>query len=263
MPRYTEDEARATVADSLSYAEALRKLGMRPAGGNHRLFKKWVNEIWQIPTDHFDPRATQRRMAAERFANRKPLAEILVEGSTYNRHNLKHRLYGEGIKEPVCEECGQDENWRGGVMALILDHINGAPDDNRLENLRVVCPNCAATFDTHCGRKNRTRSARAVCGICGQGFFRRKAKQRFCSKECGTRGGGEMNSAAHFGVPRPERRKVQRPPYDQLIAELNATSYLAVGRKYGVSDNAVRKWVRQYERERALRASAHDADIAA
>jgi HNH endonuclease len=40
-------------------------------------------------------------------------------------------------------------------MALILDHINGVRDDNRLENLRIVCPHCAATFETHCGRKTR------------------------------------------------------------------------------------------------------------
>jgi transposase-like protein len=43
---------------------------------------------------------------------------------------------------------------------------------------------------------------------------------------------------------------VSRPPYEQLLAEIEATSYVAVGRKYGVSDNAVRKWVRFYERER-------------
>jgi transposase-like protein len=51
------------------------------------------------------------------------------------------------------------------------------------------------------------------------------------------------------GRPHPERRKVERPPYSQRLAEIAATSYLAVGRKYGVSDNAVRKWVRQYAYE--------------
>ena len=47
-----------------------------------------------------------------------------------------------------CELCGQTESWRGRTMALILDHVNGVPTDNRLENLRIVCPNCAATLDT-------------------------------------------------------------------------------------------------------------------
>ena len=51
-------------------------------------------------------------------------------------------------------------------------------------------------------------------------------------------------------TPHPERRKVERPPYDVLIAELEASNFCAVGRKYGVSDNAVRKWVRWYEQER-------------
>lgn len=50
-------------------------------------------------------------------------------------------------------------------------------------------------------------------------------------------------------MPTPESRKVERPPYEQLLEEIEATSYLAVGRKYGVSDNAVRKWVRFYERQ--------------
>ncbi len=50
---------------------------------------------------------------------------------------------------------------------------------------------------------------------------------------------------------RPNRRKADRPPYEQLIAEIEASGYVAVGRKYGVTDNAIRKWVRAYERERA------------
>jgi transposase-like protein len=64
-------------------------------------------------------------------------------------------------------------------------------------------------------------------------------------------------------VPNPESRKVERPPYERLLEEIEVTSYLAVGRKYGVSDNAVRKWVRWYERQREREAiereSAADA----
>jgi hypothetical protein len=122
-------------------------------------------------------------------------------------------------------------------MSLILDHVNGVPDDNRLHNLRVVCPNCAATLDTHCGRKNRRRA----CEACGKTFLPNFAGQRYCSQPCGRRDG--------TGTPIETSRKVERPPYEQLLEEIRATSYLAVGRKYGVSDNAVRKWVRFYERQ--------------
>jgi hypothetical protein len=126
-------------------------------------------------------------------------------------------------------------------MGLILDHVNGVRDDNRLENLRIVCPNCAATLDTHCGRKNRRDLVRA-CERCGEPFRPNRPEQRFCSSACGARYPRE-------GKPNPTLRRVARPPYEQLMSEIAATSYLAVGRTYGVSDNAVRKWVRQYERE--------------
>jgi hypothetical protein len=70
--------------------------------------------------------------------------------------------------------------------------------------------------------------------------------QRYCSHGCGTR----WDRSQLRGVPKPDLRKAERPPYEKLMAEIEATSYCAVGRKYGVSDNAVRKWVRFYERER-------------
>lgn len=76
---------------------------------------------------------------------------VLCEHSTCNRLHLKRRLYKEGLKQRRCELCGQNEVWRGRAMALILDHVNGVHDDNRLQNLRIVCPNCNATLDTHCG----------------------------------------------------------------------------------------------------------------
>jgi hypothetical protein len=236
--RFTETELREAIATSRSYSEALRKVGLRPAGGNHRTIKKYV-ERWAISAAHFDQDAVRR----ESFGRvPTPLAELLVEHSTYHRGHLKRRLFAEGIKAGRCELCGQGELWRGRPLALILDHINGVPDDNRLENLRIVCPNCAATFDTHCGRKNRQTVLERACLRCGTTFFPADGRQRYCSGFCGVRWD-------RAGRPRPGGRKVrERPPYEQLLAEIAATGWSAVGRKYGVSDNAIRKWVRAYER---------------
>ena len=101
-------------------------------------------------------------------------------------------------------------------MSLILDHINGINNDNRLENLRIVCPNCNATLPTHCGRNKRVLNAQT------------KLKKRIESFK--------------------NKRKVKnRPDFETLKMEINNMGYLSTGRKYGVSDNAVRKWVKYYE----------------
>ena len=149
-------------------------------------------------------------------------------------------------------------------MSLILDHINGVPNDHRIENLRIVCPNCAATLDTHCAR-NLPRERK--CVGCEAVFSPRTIQQRYCSFRCFTsvrvRDAGKLSPSSTLGIPQASRRKVGRPPYEQLLREIDETSYLAVGRKYGVSDNAVRKWVRFYERERERLSAAFEEREAA
>jgi hypothetical protein len=222
-------------------AEALRRLGLRPAGGNHKTLRKLIDR-YGVSTEHFDPYWGQR---GKRRPDATPLAVILVENSTYARSHLKRRLYDEGLKRRVCELCGQGEEWRGRQMALILDHVNGVPTDQRLENLQIVCPNCAATLDTHCGRKNRRDRTPRACLWCGGEFIPKCATHRYCSPACGVHSRGPRE-------PRPERRKVARPSYEQLMADRAEMSLLAIGRKYGVSDSAVRKWIRWYEYQREM-----------
>ena len=237
-PRYSEDEARNAIAAARSWAEALRRLGMCQTGGAQAILRKYA-ALWNIPTDHFDPYAAVRGSGVHR---RRPLEEILVEHSSYSRNHLKERLYEAGLKEPVCELCGVGEIWRGRVMGMILDHVNGISDDNRLENLRIVCPNCAATLDTHCGKKRRLVRVEHECERCGA-LFRPKCKtQRYCSRECGSRWD-------RSGIPRPAARRVDRPPYPQLLREVRTIGFSPTARRYGVSDNAIRKWIRAYERE--------------
>jgi len=232
---YERDDAAEAVAASQSATEALRLLGLRPAGANFRMLRKRLAE-WGISTNHFDPYAAAR---ASRQPGR-PLDEVLTEGSTYRRHALKARLYAEGLKQRACELCGQGEKWQGRRMALILDHINGVADDNRLSNLQIVCPNCAATLDTHCGRNMAGRSERS-CDLCSAAFVPKYASQRFCSRYCALHRKREL---------RPELRRVQRPGYEVLVTEIGDLGYEATGRRYGVSGNAIRKWVRAYEAQR-------------
>ena len=240
--RYSEAQVREAVAIARSIAEALRLLGLVPAGGNHATLKKLITR-YGLSTEHFNPYWAQHGGRAARAPI--PLELILVEHSTYHRNHLKRRLYDEGLKTRVCELCGQGETWQGRSMALILDHINGIGTDNRLENLQIVCPNCAATLDTHCGRKNRRDRDPRSCLWCGHEFIPRYTTHRYCSPSCGQHSKGPRE-------PRPERRKVERPSYEQLMTDLETMSFLAIGRKYGVSDNAVRKWVRWYEYQREI-----------
>ena len=176
VPRYSKEQAQAAVATALTYTDVLRTLGLRPAGGNHKVLRDWL-DLWGISTDHFDQDHLLRRRMRDRAI---PLEEVLVEDSTYSRKTLKQRLFEEGIKARACELCGQDEQWSGRYMGLILDHINGVADDNRLGNLRIVCPNCNATLDTHCGRRNRMPVEPRQCLHCGQDFTAKFAAQRYC-----------------------------------------------------------------------------------
>ena len=177
-PRYSEAEARAAIAASRSFTEALRYLGKCPTGGGHVVLKKWAG-IWAISIDHFDRDAAAREHARSKA---KPLEEILVAGSTYSRGALKKRLYREGLKERRCELCGQDEIWQGRRMSLILDHVNGDRHVHRIENLRIVCPNCNATLDTHCGRSTRLKREPRSCVRCVTPFEPQYASQRYCSR---------------------------------------------------------------------------------
>jgi hypothetical protein len=218
--RWSEEEVRAAVAESLCYAEVLRRLGLRAAGGNHRTVRKYVEQIWPIPTDHFDANAARGRARA---GTARPLEDILVAGSTYHRGHLKRRLLEEGLKRPECEMCGQGELWRGGRLSLVLDHVNGVHDDHRLENLRILCPNCNATLDTHCGRHNKRKHHDRVCPVCETIFRPANGGQQYCSLRCA--GHGERGRRAQRA-----RRTVERPPADQLLRDVAASGYLAVGR---------------------------------
>ena len=216
-------ELEKVVKESKTKTECLKKMGLRAAGGNYKTITKYIEE-YQIDTNHFDAHQARIEKINQLNSEKKiPMKDILVSGSTYNRAQLKQRLYDENLKTRQCELCGQGEIWKGKKMSLIIDHINGIWNDNRIENLRIVCPNCNATLPTHCG-KNKTN----IVGedkIDGRKVMT-ETKLRFYENS----------------------RRIQRPDYKTLKNEIETLGYVKTGKKYGVSDNAIRKWLHFYEK---------------
>ena len=205
MPSYTKSQLESLLPVCTSYTDILRNFGLCLTGGNNAILKKWL-KIWQLDISHFET-PQQRGKRLSQIKTHKTFEEKFCVGSTTNRNTLKAILYRMGLKTRTCEECGQGETWRGKKMSLILDHVNGIRNDNRLENLRILCPCCNATLETHCGRKNKKKND------------------------------GKKNKLAGL-----KRRKVTRPISDVLLNQISSLGYCATGRLYGVSDNAIRKW---------------------
>jgi hypothetical protein len=149
----------AAVPKARSIAGVLRELGLRPGGWTYIVIQQRIEEL-RLDISHFTGKGWTRGLKDPTPRRYRPLSEILVANSDYlSTNSLRRRLLKEGLKQPVCEICGGTE-WNGRPMPLQLDHANGDRTDNRLVNLRIVCPNCHAQTDTWCG-KNRGRKARA------------------------------------------------------------------------------------------------------
>lgn len=158
MPKkrsWTIEQLEIAVASSKSRRQVLFKLGLREAGGNYDQLRKYMEE-YKLDTSHFTGQAWNRGMKGIG----KPiwqLSEILVKGSYFQTYKLKLRLLAAGLKSNYCEHCGWAEKTIDGYTPLELDHINGDRHDNRIENLRILCPNCHSLTPTYRGRGKRKK----------------------------------------------------------------------------------------------------------
>ncbi len=164
--KYTRELLEPVVRASLSIGQVLRRLGLRPTGGNYRLVQAHLRRLG-IATEHFrgcgwsrgETKRTHAIVAQIAQRNTRPDAMVFVENSPeVCGHRLIRRLRRLGWTYS-CAECGVVE-WRGRPLKLHLDHKNGVNTDNRLENLRLLCPNCHSQTATYCRRKDSKHLAR-------------------------------------------------------------------------------------------------------
>jgi hypothetical protein len=154
-PQWTDDDIREAYEGARSVAEIMRRLGLDPTRKRGR--RHLERRIAGIGLD-VDALLGQRwAQGRKRRPRGRPLEEILVERSEYRSvHTLKKRLIAEGLLEPVCAICRLYE-WQDRPIVLHLDHIDGDRTNHRLENLRLLCPNCHSQTDTYCGRNRSGR----------------------------------------------------------------------------------------------------------
>ncbi|MEK7077612.1 MAG: HNH endonuclease signature motif containing protein [Patescibacteria group bacterium] len=148
--RWTEEQLKEAVKSSSSYRQVLNKIGLVEAGGNYEQIKKYLKK-YKIDFSHFKGKAWNVGLHYT-GTPRTPLEEILIKNSYFQSFKLKKRLFIAGLKPKQCEECGWNKSTPEGYLPLELDHINGDRHDNRLKNLRILCPNCHSLKPTHRGR---------------------------------------------------------------------------------------------------------------
>lgn len=152
----TEAELRfvEAVRTNISIAGVIRSLGRAVVGTSYRFVRREVVRLG-LDTSHW----LGQRHGTSASVTKRPLSEMLVERCPAQRGKVKQRLLKLGLLRNECYECGLPALWNGKPLVFHLDHVNGVRDDCRLENLRLICPNCHSQTPTYAGRNKKRRHA--------------------------------------------------------------------------------------------------------
>jgi len=150
---YTDVDLKEAVRSSSSRRQVLIKLGLAPKGGNYDTIKRAIARL-DVNTDHFLPSAGHNR--GKRVGPLRPIEDYFSGKARIRSSRLREKLISEDIFEHQCSWC-KGRTWLGKEIPLELDHIDGDNENNNLENLRLLCPNCHAQTPTYRGR-NRNSS---------------------------------------------------------------------------------------------------------
>ena len=105
-------------------------------------------------------------------SKKRPNDEVFIENCMMARHHVKKRLIEQKLIPYACEACGNDDNWNNQKLVLQLEHKNGKSNDNRLENLSFLCPNCHTQTKTYAAKNKKNPSRRPKSYIDKNGLLR-------------------------------------------------------------------------------------------
>lgn len=152
---WTEKQLRIAVKNSTSVRQVLKKLKLKEAGGNYAQINNAIKD-YDLSIKHFTGMGWSKGLKGI-GKPLIPLDKILTEDSRFQSYKLKRRLFKDNLKIPQCEECGWARKSNDGRIPVELDHVNGDRTDNRIENLRILCPNCHSLKPTHRGLNRKKK----------------------------------------------------------------------------------------------------------
>ena len=292
-----KEELIEIVMNSFSYANVCRNVGLSPVGGNINTVKKYI-KIYDINIDHFTGQCWNTGDRYQFFGKKISLDEILKgKYPDYGSNDLRRRLIKNGLKEEKCEVCGIIE-WNNDKISFHLHHIDGDSTNHKLENLKILCPNCHSQTDTFGSKNNRKEKTYNRVELLTAIFESKNYVE--IKKRVGLRKGGDNNFIKNilfeYNIKITDKEKIQkiileeieldkiikihntkkyycecgkeikrlskrcsvcdkinqrkvkdRPSKSELILMIKESSLEAVGRKYNVSGNAVKKWLKMAE----------------
>ena len=223
LDSYSAEEFKQIVDQSYSWTDLGKKLGYNCNSSNLKEQLETRVKKEKLDISHF---SIHGKGKIERTRE-----NVFIDNSTANQTTLRRFYLQENISY-ICAICGQEPFWNGKEMTLILDHINGKNHDNRLENLRWVCPNCNIQLPTTNRRKTSDilLNKKYYCCDCGIEISKGSTRCRSCQ--------GKQNIIPITDLPLTR---------EELKLLIRTTPFTKIGKKYNISDNMVRKWCDKFD----------------
>ena len=257
------------IKESFSFKEVCEKANISITTGNYDTLKKIVEEEG-IDISHFKRRSGH-------LSEKISLEDILTGKKKCGSSKLRKRLLDAGLKEHRCECCGRT-TWNDIPIPLQVHHIDGNHNNNSIDNLQMLCPNCHSLTENWCSKNQK--KVKRFCQVCGKEIFSSKA--RFCSEDCKIKACfnkaiGKINKEflikclnesetfkelcekcdrqdstvrrllKKYGLKWEKKKTLDKNSIKEMITFLlNCKNFSETGRKFGLSDNGVRKRLKKY-----------------